>query len=74
MVALPRRESGSNLDPAGTWPSAFFTPGYGDHIAWGRVVAEPAFHHIAEQLIQYLDIKPGMPGSRSFLAMQGGVP
>ncbi len=44
-----------------------------DHIAWGRVVAAPAFHHIAEQLIQYLDIKPVMPASRSFLAMQGGV-
>ncbi len=42
-------------------------------IAWGRVVAAPAFHHIAEQLIQYLDIKPVLPSSRSLLAMQGGV-
>ncbi len=42
-------------------------------IAWGRVVAAPAFHHIAEQLIQYLDIKPVVPVSHSLLAMQGGV-
>lgn len=42
--------------------------------AYGRVVAAPAFHHIAEQLIQYLDIKPVMPSTRNFLAMQGGAP
>jgi len=42
-------------------------------IAYGRVVAAPAFHHIAEQLIQYLEIKPVTPATRSFLAMQGGV-
>ena len=42
-------------------------------IAWGRVVAAPAFHHIAEQLIQYLDIKPVLPATRSFLALQGGA-
>ncbi len=42
-------------------------------IAWGRVVAAPAFHHIAEQLIQYLDIKPVLPAPRTFLAMQGGA-
>ncbi len=42
-------------------------------IAWGRVVAAPAFHHIAEQLIQYLDIKPVLPATRTFLAMQGGA-
>jgi cell division protein FtsI/penicillin-binding protein 2 len=41
--------------------------------AYGRVVAAPAFHHIAEQLIQYLEIKPVTPAARSFLAMQGGV-
>ncbi len=41
--------------------------------AYGRVVAAPAFHHIAEQLIQYLDIKPVMPSTRNFLAMQGGA-
>ncbi len=42
-------------------------------IAYGRVVAAPAFHHIAEQLIQYLDIKPVVPATRSYLAMQGGT-
>jgi cell division protein FtsI/penicillin-binding protein 2 len=42
-------------------------------VAYGRAVAAPAFHHIAEQLIQYLDIKPVMPTTRNFLAMQGGV-
>jgi len=40
--------------------------------AYGRVVAAPAFHHIAEQLIQYLDIKPVLPTNRTFLAAQGG--
>lgn len=42
--------------------------------AYGRVVAAPAFHHIAEQLIQYLDIKPVQPAARNFLAMAGGAP
>jgi cell division protein FtsI/penicillin-binding protein 2 len=43
-------------------------------IAWGRVVAAPAFHHIAEQLIQYLEIKkPIMAVPNSFVALQGGV-
>ena len=42
-------------------------------IAYGRLVAAPAFHHIAEQLIQYLDIRPVEPAARSFLAMQGGA-
>ena len=42
--------------------------------AYGRVVAAPAFHHIAEQLIQYLDIKPVLPTNRTFLAAQGGLP
>jgi cell division protein FtsI (penicillin-binding protein 3) len=41
--------------------------------AYGRVVAAPAFKHIAEQLIQYLDIKPVTVPTRNFLAMQGGV-
>jgi cell division protein FtsI/penicillin-binding protein 2 len=41
--------------------------------AWGRVVAAPSFHHIAEQLIQYFEIKPVTPVSRNLLAMQGGV-
>jgi cell division protein FtsI/penicillin-binding protein 2 len=43
-------------------------------VAYGRVVAAPAFHHIAEQLIQYLDIQPVVRPTRNFLAMQGGVP
>ncbi len=43
-------------------------------IAYGRVVAAPAFKHIAEQLIQYRDIKPVQPVSRSLLAMTGGAP
>ncbi|MBI2814215.1 MAG: penicillin-binding protein 2 [Opitutae bacterium] len=42
--------------------------------AYGRVVAAPAFKRIAEQLIQYLDIKPVQPAARNFLAMTGGVP
>jgi hypothetical protein len=42
--------------------------------AYGSKVAAPAFHHIAEQLVQYLEIKPVTPAPRSFLAMQGGVP
>jgi len=43
--------------------------------AYGSKVAAPAFHHIAEQLVQYLEIKPvtPTPATRSFLAMQGGV-
>lgn len=45
----------------------------GDRIAWGRVVAAPSFHHIAEQLIQYFDIKPVAPVSGNLLVMQGGV-
>jgi cell division protein FtsI (penicillin-binding protein 3) len=43
-------------------------------LAYGRVVAAPAFHHIAEQLIQYLEIKPVLPTTRSFLASSGGAP
>jgi cell division protein FtsI/penicillin-binding protein 2 len=34
------------------------TPG---GVAYGRIVAAPSFRHIAEQLIQYLDIKPVDP-------------
>ncbi len=41
--------------------------------AYGRTVAAPAFKHIAEQLIQYLDVKPVTPATRNLLAMQGGV-
>ena len=39
---------------------------------YGRVVAAPSFKHVAEQLIQYLDIKPAQPLARSLVAMQGG--
>ena len=39
---------------------------------YGRAVAAPAFKHVAEQLIQYLDIKPAQQMPRSFVAMQGG--
>ncbi|SDR67136.1 penicillin-binding protein 2 [Opitutus sp. GAS368] len=42
-------------------------------IAYGRVVAAPAFKHIAEQLIQYRDIKPVPPVTHSLLAMTGGA-
>ncbi|MFI5335974.1 MAG: peptidoglycan D,D-transpeptidase FtsI family protein [Opitutales bacterium] len=42
-------------------------------IAYGRAVSAPAFRHIAEQLVQYYDIKPVTP-VRSFLAANGGTP
>jgi len=42
-------------------------------MASGRNVSAPAFHHIAEQLIQYLEIKPVAPASGNLLAMRGGV-
>jgi cell division protein FtsI/penicillin-binding protein 2 len=44
-------------------------------MASGRNVSAPSFHHIAEQLIQYFEIKPVAPVSAShdLLAMQGGV-
>ncbi|MNC94041.1 hypothetical protein D3C83_108000 [compost metagenome] len=43
-------------------------------LASGRAVAAPSFKHVAEQLIQYLDIKPAtLPLSRGLVAMQGGV-
>lgn len=41
--------------------------------AYGRAVAAPSFKHVAEQLIQYLDIKPVQPLTRSLVAMQGGA-
>ncbi|HEX2861861.1 MAG TPA: penicillin-binding transpeptidase domain-containing protein, partial [Lacunisphaera sp.] len=41
--------------------------------AYGRAVAAPAFQHVAEQLIQYLDIKPVAPATRGLVAMQGGA-
>ncbi len=42
-------------------------------LASGRAVAAPSFKHVAEQLIQYLDIKPVAPLPRNLVAMQGGV-
>jgi cell division protein FtsI/penicillin-binding protein 2 len=40
---------------------------------YGRAVAAPSFKHVAEQLIQYLDIKPVQPLTRSLVAFQGGA-
>lgn len=42
--------------------------------AYGRAVAAPSFKHIAEQLIQYLDIKPVKQASLNLFAMQGVNP
>ncbi len=44
-------------------------------MASGRNVSAPSFRHIAEQLIQYYEIKPVAPvsGPHDLLAMQGGV-
>jgi hypothetical protein len=39
--------------------------------AYGRAVSAPAFKNVAEQLIQYLDIKPVRTPSRVALAMTG---
>jgi cell division protein FtsI/penicillin-binding protein 2 len=39
---------------------------------YGRAVAAPAFQRIAEQLVQYLEIKPVNPAGRSLLAMSTG--
>ena len=41
-------------------------------IAYGATVAAPSFKHIAEQLIQYLDIKPVIEPGRNLLVMEGG--
>jgi len=43
-------------------------------VAYGAKVAAPAFKHLGEQLIQYLDIKPvyDTGSGRSALAMEGG--
>jgi cell division protein FtsI/penicillin-binding protein 2 len=41
--------------------------------AYGRVVAAPSFKHLAEQLIQYLDIKPvDYTAGTRLVAMEGG--
>jgi cell division protein FtsI/penicillin-binding protein 2 len=41
-------------------------------VAYGAKVAAPAFKHIAEQLIQYRDIKPAYEPNRGLLVMEGG--
>ncbi len=41
-------------------------------VGYGSVVAAPSFKRIAEQLIQYLDIKPVIEPSRNLLVMEGG--
>lgn len=41
--------------------------------AYGRAVAAPAFKHVAEQLIQYLNLKPVSTLSPAALALTGGV-
>jgi cell division protein FtsI (penicillin-binding protein 3) len=42
-------------------------------MASGRNVSAPSFQRIAEQLIQYFEIKPVTPVTRNLLAMQGGA-
>jgi cell division protein FtsI/penicillin-binding protein 2 len=42
-------------------------------VAYGRTVAAPAFKHLAEQLIQYLDITPVTAPAAGALALDGGV-
>ena len=41
-------------------------------VAYGAKVAAPAFKHIAEQLIQYRNIKPVYEPNRRLLVMEGG--
>jgi cell division protein FtsI/penicillin-binding protein 2 len=41
-------------------------------VAYGRAVAAPSFRRVAEQLIQYLDIKPVLAPTRNLLALNGG--
>jgi cell division protein FtsI/penicillin-binding protein 2 len=40
---------------------------------YGRAVAAPAFQRVAEQLVQYLEIKPVAPTARGLLALAGGA-
>lgn len=41
-------------------------------VAYGAKIAAPAFKHVAEQLIQYRDIKPVYEPNRRLLVMEGG--
>jgi cell division protein FtsI/penicillin-binding protein 2 len=41
-------------------------------VAYGAKVAAPAFKHIAEQLIQYRNIKPAYEPNRTLVVMEGG--
>jgi cell division protein FtsI (penicillin-binding protein 3)/stage V sporulation protein D (sporulation-specific penicillin-binding protein) len=41
-------------------------------VAYGSTVAAPSFKHIAEQLIQYMDIKPVFEPGSNMLVMEGG--
>ncbi|HWA09702.1 MAG TPA: penicillin-binding protein 2 [Opitutaceae bacterium] len=41
-------------------------------VAYGAEIAAPAFKHVAEQLIQYRDIKPVYEPGRGMLVMEGG--
>ena len=41
-------------------------------VGYGSVVAAPSFKTIAEQLIQYLDIRPVIEPTRNLLVMEGG--
>jgi cell division protein FtsI/penicillin-binding protein 2 len=41
--------------------------------AYGHLVAAPAFKHLGEQLIQYLDIQPPVASAGSQFAMEGGL-
>jgi cell division protein FtsI/penicillin-binding protein 2 len=45
----------------------------GGSIAYGRTVSAPSFKHLAEQLIQYLDISPVSTPTRGILALTGGA-
>jgi len=41
--------------------------------AYGRAVSAPSFKHIAEQLIQYLDVMPVATPARGLVALNGGA-
>jgi cell division protein FtsI/penicillin-binding protein 2 len=45
----------------------------GGGVAYGRTVSAPSFKHLAEQLIQYLDIAPVPTPMRRLVALGGGA-